>query len=83
MIEPRDQFELDSVDGDAGSSERFGVRLLRPPPAPAMVFGAMYGVIAGLIIVYDVVVLIRLGKVVGPKVSKQVRRARRAVMDEA
>jgi hypothetical protein len=56
---------------DRPQGETWGWRILRPPPVPAVVFGAVYGLIAGAVIVYDVVVLIRMAKVLIPKIRER------------
>jgi hypothetical protein len=38
---------------------------------PAVFFGALYGLIAGMVIVYDVVVIFRMGKVLLPKLKER------------
>jgi hypothetical protein len=56
--------------------ERFGWRTFRPPPSVALVFGAIYGAIAGAIIVWDIVVLIRGGKILKRRVSEEIDERR-------
>lgn len=65
--------DIDGLPAEPESStgEKWGWGLLRPPPIPAVVFGAFYGLIAGMIVVYDVVVLIRMAKVMLPKVKER------------
>lgn len=72
-MKPSSDF-LDKVGGESAESasgEKWGWGLLRPPPAPAFVFGAIYGLIAGMIVVYDIVVLIRMAKVLIPKIKER------------
>jgi hypothetical protein len=56
--------------------ERFGWRTFRPPPPVALVFGAIYGAIAGAIIVWDIVVLIRGGKILKRRISEEIDERR-------
>lgn len=56
----------------SSSGEKLGWGLLRPPPLPAVVFGALYGLLAGMVIAYDIVVLFRLGKALLPKLKERV-----------
>ncbi len=58
-------------DKTSSGGEKLGWGLLRPPPMPAVFFGALYGLIAGMIIVYDIVVLFRTGKVLVPKLKER------------
>jgi hypothetical protein len=51
--------------------ETWGWGLLRPPPVPAVVFGAFYGLIAGMVIAYDIVVLVRMAKATFPKLKER------------
>ena len=55
--------------------ERFGWRTFRLPPAPALLFGAAYGAVAGAIIAWDISVVIRGGKIVKRRISEE--RAKR------
>jgi hypothetical protein len=40
--------------------ETFGLGTFRPPGTAALLFGALYGAIIGVIVVWDVTVLVRL-----------------------
>jgi hypothetical protein len=51
-------------------AERFGWRILRPPPVAGLVFGMIYGAIAGAIIAYDVAVLVRFGRLLRDRISE-------------
>ena len=63
----------DTRENDKSSNgEKLGWGLLRPPPLPAVVFGALYGLLAGMVIAYDIVVLFRLGKALVPKLKERV-----------
>jgi hypothetical protein len=56
--------------------ERFGLRLFRPPPGRALIFGAVYGAVAGAVIAWDLAVLIRLGRLASARVSEEFGRRR-------
>ena len=62
---------------DNTGSERFGWRTFRPPPPVALVFGAVYGAIAGAIIVWDIAVLMRGSKIVKRRISHEIDERRR------
>jgi hypothetical protein len=51
--------------------ERLGWRALRPPPLPALVFGALYGAIAGAVVAWDIAVLIRLGRALQQRLAQR------------
>jgi hypothetical protein len=42
------------------NTETFGLGTFRPPGTAALLFGALYGAIIGVIVVWDVTVLLRL-----------------------
>jgi hypothetical protein len=63
--------ETEATEKGESSGEKWGWGLLRPPPMPAVFFGALYGLIAGMVIVYDVVVIFRMGKVLLPKLKER------------
>jgi hypothetical protein len=46
-----------------------------PPPA-ALAFGAIYGAVAGAFIAWDIVVLVRLGKILNRRVSEKLDQRR-------
>ena len=54
--------------------ERFGWRMFRPPPATALLFGAMSGAIAGLMIVWKIAVLIRGTHIVRRRIAQEIER---------
>jgi hypothetical protein len=64
-----EDINLDAEDKQDG--EKWGWSILRPPPMPAVFFGALYGLIAGMVIVYDIVVLFRMMKVLIPKLKER------------
>jgi hypothetical protein len=68
--------------GTEASRERLGWRTFRPPPPVALIFGAVYGAIAGAIIVWDAVVLIRAGRIIGRRVSDEINERRHRHDDE-
>jgi hypothetical protein len=57
--------------------ERFGWRTFRPPPPIALVFGALYGAVAGAIIAWDIAVLIRGFRIVRRRVGEEIEERRR------
>jgi hypothetical protein len=59
------------------TGERFGWRTLRPPPPIALVFGALYGAVAGAIIAWDIAVLIRGFRIVRRRVGEEIEERRR------
>jgi hypothetical protein len=66
------------IDDDASEAnkERLGWRTLRPPSPVALTFGAVYGAIAGAIVVWDIAVLIRAAKILGRRVSEERQKRR-------
>jgi hypothetical protein len=64
-MQERDIVSLQLAD-EAGpaTEEHLGWSTFGPPPPVGLVFGAVYGAIAGLFIAYDVTVLIRIGRIV-------------------
>ena len=65
------------------TDERLGWRTMRPPPLIALVFGAVYGAVAGAFIVWDAVVLIRAAKIIGRRVSEEIAERRQRHDDES
>jgi hypothetical protein len=63
--------DIDTNLVDESQGEKWGWSILRPPPIPAVMFGAFYGLIAGMIVVYDIVVLFRMAKVALPKIRQR------------
>jgi hypothetical protein len=61
------------MQDEAGRPEKLGWRALRPPPLPAMIFGAIYGAIAGAVVAWDIAVLIRLGRVLQQRLAQRRR----------
>jgi hypothetical protein len=59
------------------TGERFGWRTFRPPPPIALVFGALYGAVAGAIIAWDIAVLIRGFRIVRRRVGEEIEERRR------
>ena len=59
--------------------EHAGWRTLRLPPPGALVFGAVYGAIVGAIVVWDIAVMFRWGKILKQRASEEIeaRRGRR------
>lgn len=64
------------MSDDASKEERLGWHTLRLPPAPALIFGAAYGAVAGAIIAWDIAVLIRGFRVVRHRVSRELEERR-------
>jgi hypothetical protein len=62
--------------GSTDAEERFGWRTFRLPPLPAIIFGLIYGAIAGAIIVWDIAVVIRLFRLGRQRVSQELERRR-------
>jgi hypothetical protein len=59
-----------------GAEERFGWRTFRLPPLPAIIFGLIYGALAGAIIVWDIAVVIRLFRLGRERVSQELESRR-------
>jgi hypothetical protein len=57
-------------------AEHFGWRTFRTPPVAAMIVGAVYGAVAGAIIVWDIAVLIRLFRLGRRRVALELERRR-------
>jgi hypothetical protein len=56
--------------------EHFGWRILRLPPPGALVFGAIYGAVAGAFIAWDVAVIFRAGKIVKRRFDEMMEERR-------
>jgi hypothetical protein len=57
--------------------ERLGWRTFRPPPPLGLLFGAVYGALVGMVVAYDIAVLIRFGRLVQARIRER-RRAHEA-----
>ena len=68
---------MKSTDEEQAVQEHFGWSTLRLPPAPALIFGAIYGAIAGAIIAWDIAVIIRGARIIRRRVSEEIEARRR------
>lgn len=59
-----------AADGEEAPAEHLGWGTFRPPPKTGLVFGAIYGALAGMFIAYDIAVLIRLGRIMQARIRE-------------
>ena len=71
MTTQTDFLEDVHLEPEEPQGEKWGWSILRPPPMPAVFFGALYGLIAGMVIVYDIVVIFRMTRVLIPKLKER------------
>lgn len=53
-------------------AETLSWRILRRPPIAALAVGALSSLLAGLFVIWNVAVMLRVGKVVAPKIRARI-----------